>query len=69
MIELEREEKERKDAEASVIALKRRLVSLQEKCKDVDVEIEQYRAFTENLRRGKLQISEPSHFQHFSPFR
>jgi kinetochore protein Spc25 len=48
----EREQEEKKDAEQSVAAYKRQLASLREKVASIDVEIEQYRAITANLRRG-----------------
>lgn len=50
--DLEREKEERKDAELSVAAFKRQLAALKERCASIEVEIEQYRAITGNLRRG-----------------
>ena len=52
-IDLEREKEERKDAELSVAAFKRQLTSLKERCSSIELEIEQYRAITTNLRRGQ----------------
>lgn len=49
---LEREQADRKDAESSVIELKRQLGSIKEKCSMADVEIEQYSEEVESLRRG-----------------
>ena len=51
-LELEREKEERKDAELSVAAFKRQLVSLGDKIATLDVDIQHYRALTQNLRRG-----------------
>lgn len=51
-LDLEREKAERKDAELSVAALQRQVVSLKERCAAIQGEIEQYRAITANLRRG-----------------
>jgi kinetochore protein Spc25 len=51
-VDLEREQEERKDAELSVAAFKRRLASLRDKCASIDAEIEQYRAITANIQRG-----------------
>lgn len=52
MIVLEREQDEKRQAEQSVATYKRQLASLREKVASIDVEIEQYRAITANLRRG-----------------
>ncbi|KDQ54998.1 hypothetical protein JAAARDRAFT_134528 [Jaapia argillacea MUCL 33604] len=51
--ELEREQEENKEAESSVAALRRQLASIREQCALVDVEVEQYRTLTSNLRREK----------------
>ncbi|KJA26937.1 hypothetical protein HYPSUDRAFT_36107 [Hypholoma sublateritium FD-334 SS-4] len=51
--QLEREKEERKDAELSVAAFKRQLVTLGDKIATLDVDIQHYRALTENLRREK----------------
>ncbi|PPQ66948.1 hypothetical protein CVT26_009979 [Gymnopilus dilepis] len=51
--QLEREKEERKDAELSVAAFKRQLNTLRDKIASVDVDIEQYRVLTQNLRREK----------------
>ncbi|KIM81701.1 hypothetical protein PILCRDRAFT_821044 [Piloderma croceum F 1598] len=50
---LEREQEEKRDAEQSVATYRRQLASLREKVASIDVEIEQYRAVTANLRREK----------------
>ncbi|TFK38652.1 chromosome segregation protein Spc25-domain-containing protein [Crucibulum laeve] len=67
--ELEREKQERKDAELSVAAFKRQLASLREKCSSIEVEIEHYRAVTENLRREKDKERSvlSTHASHVSP--
>ncbi|KAF9007919.1 chromosome segregation protein Spc25-domain-containing protein [Cyathus striatus] len=51
--DLEHEKEERKDAELSLAAFKRRLHTLQEKCATIGSDIDQYRAITDNLRREK----------------
>ncbi|KAF9466858.1 chromosome segregation protein Spc25-domain-containing protein [Collybia nuda] len=51
--DLEREKEEKRDAELSVAAFKRQLASLKERCSSIEVEIEQYRAITGNLRRER----------------
>ena len=53
--DLEKEKQERKDAELSVAGFKRQFASLREKCTSIEAEIAQYRAITENLRRGEWQ--------------
>ena len=53
-VALEREQEEKRDAEQSVATYKRQLASLREKVASIDVEIEQYRAVTANLRRGEF---------------
>ena len=60
-LELEREKEERKDAELSVAAFKRQLVSLGDKIATLDVDIQHYRALTQNLRRGTSMffVSDP----------
>lgn len=50
--QLQREREEKSEAEQSVAAYKRQLASLREKCASIDVEIDQYRAVTANIRRG-----------------
>ncbi|KAI0063057.1 hypothetical protein BV25DRAFT_1915389 [Artomyces pyxidatus] len=50
---LEREQEETKEAESSVAALRRQLTSIREACTALDMEIEQYRATTSNLRRER----------------
>jgi kinetochore protein Spc25 len=52
VIVLEREQDKKKQAEQSVATYKRQLASLREKVTSIDVEIEQYRAITANLRWG-----------------
>lgn len=52
LIVLEKEQEEKREAEQSVATYKRQLASLREKVASIDVEIEQYRAITANLRRG-----------------
>jgi kinetochore protein Spc25, fungi type len=52
VVALEREQDEKREAEQSVAAYKRQLASLGERVASIDVEIEQYRAITANLRRG-----------------
>lgn len=59
---LEREREETSEAEQSVAAYKRQLASLREKCASIDVEIEQYRAITANLRRGVYSVLYVSFF-------
>jgi kinetochore protein Spc25 len=59
---LEREREEKSEAEQSVAAYKRQLASLREKCASIDVEIEQYRAITANLRRGVYSVLYVSFF-------
>lgn len=50
--DLEREQSERKEGEASLAVFKRQLSTLHDRCAAVDLEIEQYRAIVGNLRRG-----------------
>jgi kinetochore protein Spc25 len=50
---MEREKEEVREAETSITALKRQLASIRETCQSVDAEIEQYRALTANLKRGR----------------
>jgi len=50
---MEREKEEVREAETSIASLKRHLASIRETCQSVDSEIEQYRALTANLRRGR----------------
>ena len=52
---LQREQEERKDAEAIVNALKRNLSNTKEKAAAVDVEIQQYAANIKSLQKEKLQ--------------
>jgi len=54
VVALQREQEEKREAEQSVASYKRQLGSLREKIASIDVEIEQYRAATANLRRGEL---------------
>jgi kinetochore protein Spc25, fungi type len=49
---LDHEKEERKDGELSAAAFKRQLASLRDQCTSIDVDIEQYQAITQNLRRG-----------------
>lgn len=56
-LDLEREKTERKDAELSVAAYQRHLASLKDKCSAIQAEIDQYRAITDNLRRGPSSLS------------
>lgn len=58
-IALEKEQEDKKEAEQSVANYKRQLASLREKCASIDVEIEQYRAITANLHRGKSNYARP----------
>lgn len=51
--ELDREQEEKKEAEASVAAFRRQLNQLKEKCASLDVEIEQHRAAAANLLRER----------------
>ncbi|THH14383.1 hypothetical protein EW146_g5950 [Bondarzewia mesenterica] len=53
---LEKEKEELKAAESSVSALRRQLSAIREACASLDVELEQYRAITANLRRGMATI-------------
>ena len=53
LLDLAREAQERKDAEYSVATFKRQLASLKEKCTAIDSELEEYRAITANLERGR----------------
>lgn len=50
---LEKEKEELKSAESSVAALRRQLSSIREASAALDVEIEQYRAVTSNLRKER----------------
>lgn len=63
---LEKEREEKGEAEQSVAVYKRQLATLREKCASIDVEIEQYRAITANLRRGVYSVLHLSHFYVFS---
>lgn len=56
MVVLEKEQDETREAEQSVAAYKRQLASLREKVASIDMEIEQYRAITANLRRGTCPV-------------
>ena len=49
---LEKEQLERREAEAVVGELRRQFTLVKEKCASVDVEIEQYTAEINSLRRG-----------------
>ena len=49
---LDHEKEERKDGELSAAAFKRQLASLRDQCTSIDVDIEEYRVITHNLRRG-----------------
>ena len=51
-IDLEREQAERRDAEAAASEMKRQLAQLKEKIVSMDVEIEQYRAEVDSHRKG-----------------
>ncbi|KAI0075903.1 hypothetical protein K474DRAFT_1663663 [Panus rudis PR-1116 ss-1] len=53
MAVLEKEQEERKEAEASVSAFRRQLASIKEKCASLDAEIEQHRAILQNLQRER----------------
>ncbi len=53
LLDLAREAQERKDAEYSVANFRRQLASLKEKCTAIDGELEEYRAITANLERGR----------------
>ncbi|TFK47908.1 hypothetical protein OE88DRAFT_1810626 [Heliocybe sulcata] len=53
--QLEKEQQEAKEAESSVSALRKQLASARQKCESIDVELEQYRAVTANLRREKAK--------------
>ncbi|CDO70507.1 hypothetical protein BN946_scf184569.g50 [Trametes cinnabarina] len=50
---LDREQEEKKEAEASVAAFRRQLNSIKEKCASLDVEIEQHRIVAANLMRER----------------
>ncbi|EIW57096.1 uncharacterized protein TRAVEDRAFT_151731 [Trametes versicolor FP-101664 SS1] len=50
---LDKEQEERKEAEASVAALRRQLNSVKDKCASLDVEIEQHRVVAANLLRER----------------
>ncbi|KAL6301020.1 chromosome segregation protein Spc25-domain-containing protein [Sparassis latifolia] len=50
---LDREQEEKKEAETSVAAFRRQLASVKEKCASFDMEIEQLRTVTANLRRER----------------
>ncbi|KAJ7576786.1 chromosome segregation protein Spc25-domain-containing protein [Mycena floridula] len=67
--ELEKEKEERNDAQAVVANLTRQLASLNEKCAALDVEMEQYRAIADNLRRERQneQRTLGNHASHVSP--
>ena len=51
-LDLEREQAERRDAEAAASEMKRQLAQLKEKIVSLDVEIEQYRAEVDSHRKG-----------------
>ncbi|KZT24727.1 hypothetical protein NEOLEDRAFT_1134784 [Neolentinus lepideus HHB14362 ss-1] len=53
--QLEKERQETKEVESSASALRKQLVSIRQKCESIDVELEQYRAVTANLRREKAK--------------
>ena len=57
--ELEKEKEERQEMELAVAAFNRSLTSIQDKCNSIESEIEQYRAITENLRRGEPSLCDP----------
>jgi uncharacterized protein YlxW (UPF0749 family) len=63
-VALEREQEEKREVEQSVATYKRQLASLREKVASIDVEIEQYRAITANLRRGMYL---PARLSYFNP--
>ncbi|OJT05482.1 hypothetical protein TRAPUB_3711 [Trametes pubescens] len=50
---LDKEQEERKEAEASVAAFRRQLNSVEDKCASLDVEIEQHRVVVANLLRER----------------
>ncbi|KAH7926225.1 hypothetical protein BV22DRAFT_1046249 [Leucogyrophana mollusca] len=50
---LAKEQDEKRESEQSIASLRRQLASIRENCAAIDVEIEQYRAATSNLRREK----------------
>ncbi|KAI5122527.1 hypothetical protein M0805_005254 [Coniferiporia weirii] len=50
---LEREQNERRESETAVAELKRQFASIKEKCASVDVEIDQYTAEVNTLRKDK----------------
>ena len=49
---LEKEQAEKKEAEAGVAAFRKQLASIKEQCASLDVEIEQHRMVIGNLMRG-----------------
>ena len=51
-VALEKEQEEKKDAEAGVAAFRRQLASVREKCASLDAEIELHRRNVANLMRG-----------------
>jgi len=53
LADLEREQEERQASELGVASFTRQLSSLREKCASFDVELEQYRALSADLRREK----------------
>ena len=55
-VALQKEQEERKEAEAGVATFRRELASVKEKCASLDIEIEQHRAATSVLTRGTLHI-------------
>ncbi|KAI0823884.1 chromosome segregation protein Spc25-domain-containing protein [Trametes gibbosa] len=51
--ELDKEQEEKKESEASVAAFRRQLSAIKEKCASLDVEIEQHRVVASNLLRER----------------
>ncbi|KAF7297792.1 Glycoside hydrolase [Mycena kentingensis (nom. inval.)] len=51
--ELQKEQEDRKEAELNVAGRKRQLAALQEKCANVDAQIEHYRSIADNFQRIK----------------
>ncbi|KAJ7699238.1 chromosome segregation protein Spc25-domain-containing protein [Mycena rosella] len=56
--DLQREHKERREAELGVSAFKRQLAALRDKCASIDTQIEHYRAIAANLEREKKKERE-----------
>ena len=66
---LDREKEERKDAELSAAAFKRQLASLRDQCASIDVDIEEYQAITQNLRRGTRLLDNLNRVNDYSQYR